>query len=295
MSVTCRVRLVDGPALASSRQPCEATTMTTSDARRDDADGVVTVTFTRDEKLNAVSAGMFSLLEGAVTDLAERDDLRVLVITAEGRFFTAGVDIADMQGQLGQGTDGVVRGSNIRRQYRMRAHHDLFDELEQIEKPIVLAVQGPCMGVGVELGVSCDFRLASDAATFGLPEIPNLAVLPGSGGISRLTRLVGPHWARWLAMAGETVDAHQALTIGLVHDVYPAAEFPERVQAFARRLAGLPREAAGLAKVAIDAAASVDRRTAREIDRLAQTLLFESPEFRDRVEAFSSLGRRGSQ
>jgi enoyl-CoA hydratase/carnithine racemase len=157
---------------------------------------------------------------------------------------------------------------------------------------VVLAAQSHCMGVGVELGSSCDFRLASDAATFGLPEVPNLAVLPGSGGISRLTRLVGPHWAKWMVMGGETISADDARAIGFVHAVYPAAEFPAQVDEFARRLAAMPREALGLAKVAIDTAATVDRRTAREFDRMAQTLLFTSDEFRDRVNAFTQRGKK---
>jgi enoyl-CoA hydratase/carnithine racemase len=89
-------------------------------------------------------------------------------------------------------------------------------------------------------------------------------------------------------MAGQTVDAHQALTMGLVHAVYPVAEFGERVQQFARHLASLPREAVGLAKVAIDIAASVDRRTAREVDRMANSLLFTSQEYTDKVNAFMS-------
>ena len=260
----------------------------TSHARRDDSDGIITVTFTRDDKRNAVSLEMFDVLQAAVLDLADDDRHRVLVVTAEGRYFTGGLDMADLVGPLGEGTEGVVRGSNIRREYRLRAHHDLFDEMEQVEKPIVLAAQGPCFGVGVEFGVSCDFRLASDATTFALPEVAKLGVLPGSGGISRLTRIVGPHWARWLTMAGQVIDADQAVTIGLVHAVYPASEFAERVQAFARHLAGLPREAVGLAKVAIDAAASIDRRTAREFDRLAQSALYSSSGFTERVDAFLS-------
>jgi enoyl-CoA hydratase len=264
--------------------------MTTSQARREDADGIITVTFTRDEKLNAVTPEMFEVIATAVDDLGNDDDRRVLVFTGEGRYFTAGLDITSMRLNIGEGTDGVVRGSNLRRQYRYEAHHDLFDEIEQIEKPVVLAAQSHCFGVGIELGVSCDFRLASEMATFGLPEVANLAVVPGSGGVSRLTRLIGPHWARWLVMAGQTVDAQQALAMGLVHAVYPAAEFPERVQAFARHLAGLPREAVGLAKVGIDVAAGVDRRTAREFDRVVQTLLFSSPEFREKVDAFSRRG-----
>jgi enoyl-CoA hydratase/carnithine racemase len=266
--------------------------MSTDEIRREDRDGVVTVTFTRDDKMNALTPNMFAVIERAVHDLGDHDDLRVLVIAAEGRFFTAGQDVASLRLDVGTGTDGIVRGSNIRRQYRAEAHHDLFDEIEQIEKPVVLAAQSHCMGVGVELGASCDFRFASAVATFGLPEVPNLAVIPGSGGISRLTRLVGPHWAKWMAMAGETIDAEQARAIGFVHAVYPVAEFTDRVDAFARRLAGMPREALGLAKVAIDTAATVDRRTARDFDRMAQTLLFTSDDFRAKIEAFM---RRGAE
>ena len=229
------------------------------------------MTFTRDEKMNAVTPEMFEVLADAVRDLGDRDDLRVLVITGEGRYFTSGLDFASLRTNVGEGTDGVIRGSNIRRQYRAEAHHDLFDEIEQVEKPVILAAQAHCFGVGIELGVSCDFRFASEATTFRLPEVPNIAVLPGSGGISRLTRLIGPHWARWMAMAAEPVDAQQAMTIGLVHAVYPEAEFSQRVQEFALRLAGMPREALGLAKIAIDAAETIDRRTAREFDRMAQT------------------------
>ena len=266
--------------------------MTTEEIRRDDRDGVVTLTLTRDDKMNAMTPGMFHVIEDAVRDLGDRDDLRVLLITAEGRFFTAGLDVSSLRLDVGTGTDGTVRGSNIRRQYRAEAHHDLFDEIEQIEKPVILAAQSHCMGVGIELGASCDFRLAADIATFALPEVPNLAVIPGSGGISRLTRLVGPHWAKWLVMAGETIDAPTAREIGFVHAVYPAAEFSERVDAFARRLAGSPREALGLAKMAIDTAATVDRRAAREFDRMAQTLLFTSDEFRDRVNSFMERGKK---
>ena len=266
--------------------------MSSDEIRREDRDGIATVTFTRDDKMNALTPGMFEVIEHAVHELGDRDDLRVLVIAAEGRFFTAGQDVASLRLDVGTGTDGIVRGSNIRRQYRAEAHHDLFDEIEQIEKPVVLAAQSHCMGVGVELGASCDFRLASDTATFGLPEVPNLAVIPGSGGISRLTRLVGPHWAKWMAMAGETIDAEQARDIGFVHAVYPAAEFAERVDAFAHRLAGMPREALGLAKVAIDTAATVDRRTARDFDRMAQTLLFTSDDFRTKIEAFMQRGAK---
>jgi enoyl-CoA hydratase/carnithine racemase len=260
----------------------------TDEVRRDDVDGVITVTFTRDSKRNAVTHEMFAVLADAVRDLGDDDVQRVLVITGEGRYFTSGYDFKNLRTDVGTGTDGIVRGSNMRRQYRAEAYHDLFDEMESIEKPIVLAAQSHCFGVGVEMSASCDFRLAAEGATFALPEVMNVATLPGSGGISRLTRLIGPHWAKWLVMAGTTIDAEQARAIGLVHDVLPAETFAERVQEFARKLCSMPREALGLAKVTIDAAETVDRRTAREIDRMAQTLLFMSDDFKDRVNAFNA-------
>jgi enoyl-CoA hydratase/carnithine racemase len=257
----------------------------TDQIRRDDADGVITLTFTRDRKLNAVSDEMVDEIRVAVADLADVETNRALVITAEGRYFTAGKDI----GQMGeQSPSGVA----LRRNYRRL--HELFDEMERIEKPVVLAAQGPCLGVGVEMGSSCDFRFASERATFGLPEVPILAVLPGSGGISRFTRIVGPHWARWVAMAGENVSAELALTMGWIHHIFPEEGFHDAVQAWVRKLIALSPEALGLAKITIDAAVDSDRRTARHIDRMANTQLLHTQEHLDKIEAFMKRSKRSS-
>jgi enoyl-CoA hydratase/carnithine racemase len=252
-------------------------------AQRTESDGIVTVTFTRDEKLNAVSTAMIEALRGAVTDLAERDDLKVLVVTGEGRYFTAGLDLGAM-GEVGG--SGQERQPTFRRRYRRL--HLLFDEMEAVEKPIVLAANGPCLGIGVEMGSSVDFRLCAEHAVFGLPEVPNLGFIPGSGGISRFTRLVGPHWARYVVMAGKNIDAETARTIGFVHEIYPAEGFADRVHAFARDLAALPGEAVGVAKLAIDAAASVDRVTARDFDRVASTMLLLSEDYQAKVAALAA-------
>ena len=254
--------------------------------RRTDADGIMTLTFTRDAKLNAVSPERLDVMRAAVTDFAEQDQHRVLVITAEGRFFTAGIDIGRLEGG---DTHNTNSGINLRRGYRRL--HLLFDELEAIEKPVIHAAQGPCFGVGVELAASCDFRLAAARATYALPEIINLAVIAGSGGVSRVTRLIGPHWARWIAMAPETVDANKAMIMGLVHEIYPDDTFAEDVQAFARKLASLSGEALGLAKLAIDAAEAGDRISARNFDRVANSLLINSQEHHDKIAAFVNKGK----
>ena len=113
-----------------------------------------------------------------------------------------------------------------------------------------------------------------------------MGVIASSGGISRLTRLVGPHWARWLALASRSINAQQALDIGLVHEIYDDAVFAQRVREFASSLTKLSAEALGLAKLAIDAAASADRTTARDVDRIANTLLLLSDQNRGVVKSY---------
>jgi enoyl-CoA hydratase len=260
------------------------------DLVRIEHDGVLTVTFSRDHKLNAVNAKMIDGLRIAVDDLAERDDLRVMVIAAKGRYFTAGIDINEMP--VG-GLDREPSGVRFRHEYSRL--HRFFDDLEAVEKPVILAAHGPCLGFGVEMGLSCDFRLAAARASFSLPEIRNLAALPGSGGISRLTRMVGPHWARWLAMAGQTMDAQQALSAGLVHAVYRDEEFHEAVSAFARDLVSQSSEALALAKITIDAAVSADRRSARDFDRVADHFLVNTAQHRAKVEEFRRRSERRTE
>jgi len=247
--------------------------------RVDEADGILTVAFTRDRKLNAVNDEMVDVLRQAVARVGHEGALRALVITGEGRYFTAGRDITEM----GQGpTSGVAL------RYNYRQLHDLFDELEKIEKPVVLAAQGPCLGIGVEMASSCDFRLGSPASAFALPELSNLAVLPGSGGISRFTRIVGPHWARWVVMAAETLTAEQAHHIGFLHRIIPLEGFHAEVHSWVKKLTASSGEALGLAKIAIDAAATSDRRVARQIDRIANTQLLLTQEHSEKVHTFNA-------
>jgi enoyl-CoA hydratase len=196
------------------------------------------VTIDRPAKLNAISPEVTATLWEATRALGDREDLRVMVITSVGRYFTAGIDLAHIPGDRRGGQ--IPSDVAYRRQYR--EHHLLYDEFEAIEKPIVLAAQGPCLGAGVEMAASCDFRLAAESAYFELPEI-RLGVLAGSGGTSRVTRLVGPHWGKWMAMAGQRVGSEQAKSIGFVHDVYPDGAFATHVEEFARQLVAIPGEA----------------------------------------------------
>jgi enoyl-CoA hydratase/carnithine racemase len=254
----------------------------TTHARLERSGANLILTFTRPDKLNAVSNEMLELLGEAAQTLATDQDVRTLVVTAEGTYFTAGVDLAG-----GTAAKMAVPTNTPGRHFRSvhREIHSLLDELETIEKPVVLAAQGPCLGLGLELAASCDFRFATPATTFALPEI-NIGVIAGSGGTGRLVRAIGPAWTKWLGMAGRTVDAETALRIGLVHEIHPAETFFENVLKFVDDLNSLPAEAVGVAKIAIDAAVDSDRVTQRHFERLACTTLFGSPEFLERTARF---------
>lgn len=234
-----------------------------------EAEGIITVTLNRPEKLNPVSPQVTATLWEAVDQLGSDPAMRALVITGTGRYFSAGLDA-----QLGHGTrlpGASALGREWRRGYR--SHALLYDEMEAIEKPIVLAANGPCIGAGFEMAMSCDFRFCTPEAHWGLPEVRSTGAIAGSGGTSRLTRLVGTHWAKWIAWAGKNVSATDARMIGLVHEIHPAAELMDHVYAFVRSLLTLDPETSAVAKLTIDMSDPQDREKVRNVERLANTQL----------------------
>ena len=247
-------------------------------------DGIITVTTDRQGKLNAISPQVTEAYWEAVTRLEDRDDLRCMVITAKGKYFTAGLDLSGPGGNRpgNPETEHLHPGWNFRRNYR--SHHLLYDEFEAVEKPIVLAVNGICLGAGVEMGGSCDFRFCTPESEFGVPEV-RLGAIAGSGGTSRLARIVGPAWAKYMAMAGMRVNAERALSMGLVQDIFPAETFMDDVYAFCRSMMEISPEVLGIAKLAVDMYTDVqDRTVQRNIDRMLVGLTFD--EFAKSMERF---------
>ena len=234
---------------------------------REERKGVVIVTLDRPAKRNAMTIAMRQAIFAAIDDLRDRDDLRVLLIRANGPVFTAGIDIVEHRERF-PGTRGM---QEFRRDYRRNIHRHL-DEMEAVEKPVVMAINGPCLGLGQEMAAAADFRLASAEASFGLPEVA-MGIIAGSGGTSRVVRLCGVGWAKWLGMAGEPMDAATALSAGLVQAVWLPEEFDARVDAFCRRLAAKPADAVGSAKLAIDLCRDLDRAGGRTVERLVNTPL----------------------
>jgi enoyl-CoA hydratase len=232
-------------------------------------DQIITITFTRPEKLNPVSPEVTSVLWDGVNQLGSRPDLRAMVITGTGRYFTAGLDLKVGHGTRVPGPDAL--GADWRRGYR--SHALLYDEMESIEKPVILAANGPCLGAGMEMAMSCDFRFCTPQSHWGLPEVRSTGSIPGSGGVSRLTRLVGTHWTKWIAWAGRNVSAEEAKAIGIVHEIYPADELMARVYEFAASLVALDPEVSSLAKLTIDLCDPQDREKVRNIERITNTEL----------------------
>ena len=230
---------------------------------------ILIATLNRPEKLNALSAELMRLFEAALHHFRDTSALKVMLIRATGRYFSAG---ADMRG--GGDASPPRSASAIREKHRLQLHgmHRIYDEMESIEKPLVVAHHATCLGGGLELSMSCDFRLAAKSARYGFPE-GKFGVLPASNGVSRLTRLVGTHWARYIVMGNIPVEADRALIMGLVHEVFPDETFGDDVMRFCRHLAEQNGEQMGAAKIAIELARDVGLAQGRNVERMANSAL----------------------
>ncbi len=239
--------------------------------------GVGVLTLNRPETLNSWNQKMRDELRDAMRELVADDALRVLVITGSGRAFSAGEDVRGMQGLSDIGTRGFRRVA--------RGIHNVFDEIEAIEVPVIAAINGVAAGGGMELALSCDFRFAADTAKMGFPE-NNVGLIPGSGGCSRLVKLVGLARAKQLVMSGEMITAQRALDIRLVEEVLPSEQLMPRAMAWAQQLAGKAPQALGLAKIVLNSCMNVDPDTGRNLERLGQSILKKTDDHLEGARAF---------
>ena len=242
---------------------------------RTETGGVLELVLNRPAKLNAINREMWEGIRDAVEDFRSRHELRVMLFRANGKYFSAGSDLTDYDGDF---EDSPMRARNWMRRDLSAGMHRMFVEMERIEKPFVVAHHAMCIGGSLELSLSCDFRLASRGAQYWFPEM-QFGMVPLSGGISRLTRLVGPHWANWMAVANKKITAERALAIGLIHEIYPDEIFESEVRGFCEMLAGHPVEATAVGKMAIQLAADLGSDDARQVERLAFSSLTFAPEY----------------
>ena len=252
---------------------------------------ILIATLNRPEKLNAITSQTMQLFESALHHFRDASELKVMLIRATGRYFCSGVDMRDNSDEP---PTVAKSGVEVRERHRLKTlgMHRIYDEMEHIEKPIVVAHQAACVGGGLEMSLSCDFRLAAQSASYAFPE-GKFGVLPASNGVSRLTRIVGPHWARYLIMANLPASAERALTMGLVHEVYPDETFENDVLAFCQHLANQHAEQMGTAKIAIEMAHELGRDQARHVERMANSVLMLNPQYLAGVEKYvASIGKK---
>ena len=239
-------------------------------------DDILILTLNRPAKLNALSAALMGLLEEQVLRFRDTPELKVALIRSTGRYFCAG---ADMRGGLSTNPrPTTARGYREMHRVGIGHMHRIYDEMEAIEKPFVVAHHATCVGGGLEMSLSCDFRLAAQSASYSFPEA-KFGQLPASNGVSRLTRLVGTGWARYMIMANKPVDADRALMIGLVQEVFPDESFETDVMDFCRHVAMQNGEQMGAAKIAIEMARDVGLAQARNVERMANASLMLNPDY----------------
>jgi enoyl-CoA hydratase/carnithine racemase len=246
-----------------------------------DIDGpIIIATLNRPDRLNAMTLQMMQLFEQALHRFRDSPELKVMLIRATGRYFCAGADLKQDEAPREPATTGSAVRENHR--LRVRGVRRIYDEMEHIEKPIVVAHHAMCVGGGLELSLSCDFRLAAKSAGYAFPE-GKFGVLPASNGVSTLTRVCGTHWARWLIMANKQADADMAYNMGLIHQVFPDETFEQEVMDFCQHLAKNDSEQMGAAKIAIEMARDVGRDMARQVERLANSALMIGPKFIEKM------------
>jgi enoyl-CoA hydratase/carnithine racemase len=238
-------------------------------------DGAVSiVTLSRDEKLNALSGELERDL-GTALDTNEVRSSACVVLTGAGRAFSAGADITEFRERTPEAVIAYYRETG-----------GVYERVAALPQPTISAIHGYCLGGGLELALTTDFRIADDTAIFGFPEV-SLGIIPSSGGTHRLVRLVGPGRAKELFLLGGRLDAAAALIAGLVNEVVGTGTALERALELARQLAELPALAASLTKRAIDVMPEASREAGILIERLAYGMLAQSDEAKARADEWN--------
>jgi enoyl-CoA hydratase len=233
------------------------------------------ITLNRPERMNVIGQQFLNDLDAALKDIEMDDDLGALVITGAGNIFAAGADIKEIRS-----LDGVVSAHK----FVARVQHS-FNRVEELEKPVIAAVNGLALGGGCELALVCDIRVAAETASFGLPEI-KLGVLPGAGGTQRLPRLVGVGRAKELLYSGESIDAQEAFRIGLVNKVVAADSLRETALEMAGRLAARAPVALRLIKSAVNRGINMELQSALAYESRCFEMLFTTRDQKEGMQAF---------
>lgn len=237
------------------------------------------ILFNRPDKRNAINSELFTAFDTAVTEASRTDGMRAVLIRGEGKSFSSGIDVSDFL-LLPQkyGPNWQQRGRQITDEFQR-----VLTCLERLELPTIALLHGHCLGLGMELALACDIRLAAHGTTLGLPET-RLGLIPDVGGTTRLVRLVGPARAKELIFTGRLINAEQAERWGIVNSLVPGEELLAKGEALINEISLAAPLAVGMAKRVIDGLADIDRGLM--LEGWAQSQLFSTEDFMEGAQSF---------
>lgn len=236
---------------------------------------IAVIQLNRPQKKNSLNAELRREMETTLREIADDTVLRAVILTGGEEIFCAGADISE-----------IKEATTAESAYRhAREFQLLFDQVESLPQPVIAALSGYALGGGCELALACDFRIASETAKFGLPEI-KIGAFPAGGGTQRLPRLIGAARAKEIIFTGDPINAEEALSLGLVTKVVPKERLLEEAKSFASKLAALPRLALQAAKRLINRGLETDLTSALELEARCLGTLAMTHDLREGTLAF---------
>jgi enoyl-CoA hydratase/carnithine racemase len=240
------------------------------------------VVLNRPEKRNALTPEMLEGLAAAVRGADDDPRIRAVIVSGQGPIFSAGIDLRSLA-EMQAATRGLDLGRWTRR-FAERLQQAL-NTIEATEVPVLGALHGQVLGMGLELALAFDLRVATDDLVLAIPEA-RLGLVADVGGTTRLARVVGPSRAKDLLMTARSIDAAEALQWGLVNRVVPPAELMARATELAEQIAANAPLAVGMAKLLVDQGDGLDKRTQMALERWAQSQLLGTDDVQEAVQAF---------
>lgn len=243
-------------------------------------DRIAWIILNRPHRLNALNDVMMEELLDALTTIDNDPGVRCVIITGEGdRAFSAGADIT-----------AFPKATPVIAEELSRKGQRVFSTIEELSKPVIAAINGYALGGGLELALACDFRIASEHAEFGSPEI-NLGIIPGWGGTQKLVRIIGLRNAKRVVMLGERLKAEEALQLGLVDKVVSFEKLRETAESLAKKLCDGPPIALKYAKYALNFGSQVPLEVGLRLEAALMALLFSTNDVKRGIEAFMSRSK----
>ena len=250
----------------------------------DKRDGVAMITLNRPEVRNALTSAMFLDLERLLLDIAQDDDVRVVVLTGAGRGFSAGADLRPVSKEERRRTEAPSFPGDAGGDILDRGNRCML-RMRELAKPVLGSINGDAVGIGCSLALATDLRIASDNARFGVV-FSRIGLGPDGGASHLLRELVGTAKALELLFTGDLIDASEALRLGLVNQVVPAAALGDTTRELAERLARGPTLAYGAAKAAVYESANLPFASLLDFEARNQRVVSRSEDVKDGIRAF---------